>query len=476
LPGFFGDITNLDGFSSRGLIMQANLENPGPTLEQVAGLPPGSAFPIGTTTVTYTSTDVAGNVTTCSFDIVVNEFPNAVTQLNCNDQVQISLDENCQAVIGADDILEGGPYGCYDDYIVMVLDATQAPLPSGNVVDGSFIGSTWTVKVVDPETGNSCWGAITVEDKLAPTIECQDATINCNAEIQFGVPISQTAKLNSGPQPTFDNTSMEFEFPFAGAPANATVTDVNVALQINHTWVSDMTVSVISPDNQQVVLFSAACGTADNVDATFDDAGDPFACSGGTPAIAGVLQPEDYPTQQLATFNGINPNGTWKIRVVDAFGADPVNIVNMQLQISYEGSWEAPVAADNCGIASVDFVESEAEGDCGGPASVITRTWTVTDLSGNTASCVQTITKVRNTLEDVEFPADVTVSCDDYAANPSIIDATADGAGVPTIGGIPVEIGDLCDITCSLSDEVTIPVCDGTFKVRRKWLCIDWCA
>ena len=32
---------------------------------------PGDSFPIGTTTVTYTSTDAAGNTDTCTFDVIV---------------------------------------------------------------------------------------------------------------------------------------------------------------------------------------------------------------------------------------------------------------------------------------------------------------------------------------------------------------------------------------------------------------------
>ena len=33
---------------------------------------PGDSFPIGTTAVTYTSTDAAGNVASCTFDVVVD--------------------------------------------------------------------------------------------------------------------------------------------------------------------------------------------------------------------------------------------------------------------------------------------------------------------------------------------------------------------------------------------------------------------
>jgi gliding motility-associated-like protein len=41
----------------------------------VTGLTSGSTFPIGTTTITYTSTDAAGNISTCSFDVTVNATP-----------------------------------------------------------------------------------------------------------------------------------------------------------------------------------------------------------------------------------------------------------------------------------------------------------------------------------------------------------------------------------------------------------------
>ena len=32
---------------------------------------PGDSFPVGSTTVTYTSTDAAGNEATCTFDIMI---------------------------------------------------------------------------------------------------------------------------------------------------------------------------------------------------------------------------------------------------------------------------------------------------------------------------------------------------------------------------------------------------------------------
>ncbi|MFT3809610.1 MAG: IPT/TIG domain-containing protein [Micropepsaceae bacterium] len=47
---------------------------PGATVSQIAGLPPGSAFPIGITTNTYRATDAAGNTTDGSFTVTVNQI------------------------------------------------------------------------------------------------------------------------------------------------------------------------------------------------------------------------------------------------------------------------------------------------------------------------------------------------------------------------------------------------------------------
>lgn len=80
----------------------------------------------------------------------------------CNDLVQVSVDDICQATITPDMMLEGS-YN-HNMFTVLVLNANYEPL--GNVVDASFINKTWTVKVFDNCTGNSCWGKIFVEDKL----------------------------------------------------------------------------------------------------------------------------------------------------------------------------------------------------------------------------------------------------------------------------------------------------------------------
>ena len=68
----------------------------------------------------YQATDGFNNSATCSFTIAVNEYPNPVQTLTCNDFVYVSLDEDCTEELNADQILEGGPYSFYDDYTAQI--------------------------------------------------------------------------------------------------------------------------------------------------------------------------------------------------------------------------------------------------------------------------------------------------------------------------------------------------------------------
>jgi HYR domain-containing protein/type IX secretion system substrate protein len=45
--------------------------DPDPAVQRLTGPPSGAWFPVGSTTVTYQSWDAAGNITTCSFDVIV---------------------------------------------------------------------------------------------------------------------------------------------------------------------------------------------------------------------------------------------------------------------------------------------------------------------------------------------------------------------------------------------------------------------
>ena len=75
----------------------ANDNCAGASIAQTAGLPSGSAFPVGTTTNTFVITDAAGNTATCSFDVTVNDTENPT--ISCPSDININNDTgNCSAI------------------------------------------------------------------------------------------------------------------------------------------------------------------------------------------------------------------------------------------------------------------------------------------------------------------------------------------------------------------------------------------
>ncbi|MFN8280058.1 MAG: T9SS type A sorting domain-containing protein [Saprospiraceae bacterium] len=166
---------------------------------QTCGQPygPGCFFPIGCTKLCYRATDVAGNITTCEFNVCVNAYANPTNALACNDDVQISLDLNCAVTLKADMFLTGGPYKCFDNYRIEAR--LWSTIGSGGLIDrqpnvpgvqlgSQDIGKEFKITVIDPATGNSCWSHATVEDKLPPSLVCPPAiTVSCGAGISPSV-------------------------------------------------------------------------------------------------------------------------------------------------------------------------------------------------------------------------------------------------------------------------------------------------
>ncbi len=139
----------------------------------------------------YTAT-VAG--TTCMADGTVSiSFSNVVSPaVACNNNVQVSLDANCRAVLTPDVILEGD-FMCYDGFTVELLEGANI---GKDTLDASYLGQTVQVKVTSP-LGNSCWGTVTVESKLPPVLTCTDTTIICNKSTDPAVIGGQPIATNS---------------------------------------------------------------------------------------------------------------------------------------------------------------------------------------------------------------------------------------------------------------------------------------
>ena len=67
-------------------------------------------------------------------------------------------------------------------------------------------------------------------------------------------------------------------------------------------------------------------------------------------------------------------------------------------------------AVDNCGVATVELVETEIAGDCAGRYT-LERTWTATDNAGHSVSHTQILTVQDLTSPELDIPSDYSASC-----------------------------------------------------------------
>lgn len=117
--------------------------------------------------------------------------------LACNNLVQVSMDDDCIVEIIPDMMLEGQGVAPGCNYVVQVLGTNGQPLPTSPNITSANIGQTLTVRVW--LGNNSCWGSISVEDKLPPVINCpEEVTVGCWENPSFTLP---TATDNCGGNP-----------------------------------------------------------------------------------------------------------------------------------------------------------------------------------------------------------------------------------------------------------------------------------
>src|SRR5690606_25685392 len=92
----------------------------------------------------------------------------------------------------------------------------------------------------------------------------------------------------------------------------------------------------------------------------------------------------------------------------------------------------------------------------------------VTDASGNTASCVQTITILPLQIEEVEFPGAYFGDCDD--------DPHPSHTSWPVVNGVTLtNASKSCNIFLDYWDQVYNNNCGGSYKIVRTWTIVDWC-
>ena len=168
---------------------------------------------------------------------------------------------------------------------------------------------------------------------------------NCSTKDATGLPIS----ISSSGTPVITSKIVFFEdLPLA---------DINVLIDLEHTFLADLVINLISPSGTTVALISSSCGDSRNIIANFDDEGTPFDCA-IDPAISGTVQP----LGSLSTFNGESILGEWTLEVRDNAPSDGGRLKTFSLEICIEGDFRPDTDKDGVFDDGDDLCPGTPEG------------------------------------------------------------------------------------------------------------------
>jgi len=393
----------------------------GVTTVRTSGLASNSTFPIGTTTVTHTVTDIAGLTAQCSFTVTVAGLAPVI---NCPSNIIVTnTTDQCGANVS---------------FAATETTAIPASVITYSVAPGSFfaIGTTTVVVTATNAVGSStCRFTVTVTDSQFPVlvgvpvdiiVECSaipaaplvTATDNCSTSVP-----SYTETRTNGS--CLYNYTLTRTWSTTDANGNTTAASQVIT-------VVDRTAPVLSAAPVNVTVECNAVPTAAVLTAT-DNCGTASVAMTETRTNGNCINNYTLTRTWTATdLCGNTSSATQIITVVDrtapVLSAAPVNVT---VECNAVPTAAVLTATDNCGTASVAMTETRTNGNCINNYT-LTRTWTATDLCGNTSSVSQTITVSDHTAPVLSAaPVNVTVECD-AVPTAAVLTAT-DNCGAATV-------------------------------------------
>ncbi len=181
---------------------------------------------------------------------------------------------------------------------------------------------------------------------------CDDGTPEMCADGQVDITVDLGGAVCSAP-----NLNIPDDEPVTGVSdtlavaTSGNLTDLNVFLEINHTWVGDVTVSLthVSSGTEVVLLerpgnpaSTNGCSANDISTTLDDDSATPAEDQCATPiAITGILSP----TEALSGFNGQELSGNWTLKVTDSVGGDDGALISWCLSPTIGAGPMPPVLA-----------------------------------------------------------------------------------------------------------------------------------
>ena len=230
--------------------------------------------------------------------------------------------------------------------------------------------------------------------------------------------------------PTLRVNNTTLDSPMTVAGLTGTLTDVNVTLDILHDADIELSVALIDPNGTVVPLFTnLANGGRNFTNTTFDDQ-----------AATDITDPLNFapytgsfrPIQPLSVLNGINPNGTWQLRLIDINrpGIFPQLVATLR-------SWSLNLGMSNT-AAPVPGLS--------------------VPLNNNTIRSPILVAGMNGKLSDVNVNVNITHS---NVRDVSLTLISPTGVRVRLVGNVPVNGPNFTNTT--FDDEATVSILDNSF-------------
>lgn len=160
--------------------------------------------------------------------------------------------------------------------------------------DGTDLGDVASCADVDPSFAVG---------QIRCSATCEFDTTQC-----FGNPLRVCNAMGT---PINDASSTTDFITIPEIEGVTSVTDIDVIIDIQHTWIGDLQIGV-SHEGTVRTLYNVSCASEDDIRATFDDSGATlFVCASSDDGL--VVRP----AQALSGFSGANVSGTWTLQIQD---------------------------------------------------------------------------------------------------------------------------------------------------------------
>ena len=132
---------------------------------------------------------------------------------------------------------------------------------------------------------------------------------------------------------------------------NLKIIDLDLELSIDHSYIQDLTIMLISPEGDEVILTKNLGGTGINYTNTIFDSESPNPIQNGAPPFTGIYKP----IGNLKDFYNLNSGGEWTLRIIDQYPIDTGTLKFLALKLCLSGEIKSntdgdliPNDEDNC--------------------------------------------------------------------------------------------------------------------------------